>query len=773
MGILEDEQENLWLSTNNGISKFDPLQETFSNFDIRDGLQGNEYNLASCFKDKNGKMYFGGSNGYNVFHPDSINKNLVIPSIVLTDFKIFNKSISPNINSPLIKSVSETKEIILSYHQSVFSFEFAALEYTIPGKNKYAYKMEGVDPDWVYTDATRRFATYTNLDPGKYIFKVKGSNNDGIWNEQGTSVNVIILPPWWKTKVAYSFYIFLFGFFIVMVWRFRTNRLKMKHDLELEQLQAEKLKEVDEIKSQFFTNISHEFRTPLTLIKGPAKLIVDQTKDKTIKDNAILINRNSEKLGRLVTQLLDLSKLEAGKMKLKTTQVNIVSILKELVLSFASYAERKNITLNFSAVEKQIMVYLDTEKVEKIINNIISNAFKYTAAKGKIRVQISQSKKFVELKITDTGIGISRERISKIFDRFYQGNQKQIEKQEGTGLGLALTKELVVLHKGEIDVESKEGEGTTFIIKFLLGKNHLKSDEIFESKQEEDKIIFEQTDSESIVTDENINSGLLMKTDLSSNKSEKLLLLIVEDNADVRQYIRGFLESDYKIMEAIDGEDGYNKSIAEIPDLIVSDVMMPKIDGIELTDKLKNDERTSHIPIILLTAKATSKDKIEGYETGADDYIMKPFDIQELKVRIKNLIDQRKKLRQHFQKEEIFKLEDKNISSIDKKFLKRAVGIIHEHLSDTTFGVESFAIELAIGRTSLYKKIMALVGEPPGDLIKRIRLSNAAILLKNNSGNISEIAFEVGFNNPAYFSECFKKQIGVTPSKYQSYITNL
>jgi len=373
-----------------------------------------------------------------------------------------------------------------------------------------------------------------------------------------------------------------------------------------------------------------------------------------------------------------------------------------------------------------------------------------------------------EIRIADNGIGIAKERMDKIFDRFYQVDGSHTRESEGTGIGLALTKELVELHKGKIEVESEYGKGTTLKILLPLGKDHLKPEEIIEKElPKETEVTIEET--ELIPETENIKEKSDIDILLETNKP---LLLIVEDNSDVRKYIISHLEEDYRIQNAVDGEDGLQEALKHIPDLIISDIMMPKMDGFKLCEKLKTDERTSHIPVILLTAKATSKDKTEGYETGADDYIMKPFDANVLKARVKNLIEQRRKLREHFKKEGLIELEDKEITSIDKKFLEKTVKIINEHLSDTSFGVESFASELAMGRTSLHKKIVALVGEPPSELIKRIRLSKAGILLKNKLVNISEVALEGGFNNPAYFSECFKKQFGVTPSQYQHNFTN-
>ena len=518
---------------------------------------------------------------------------------------------------------------------------------------------------------------------------------------------------------------------------------------------------------RFFTHISHEFRTPLTLIFGPANDISEKTTDPGIKKNAGVIKKNASRLYALVNQLLDISKLEEGKMKLEVSEQNIIPWLKGFMLSFASLAERKKITFRFYPPGENLNVFIDKEKVEKIVDNLLSNAFKFTPEEGRIELKVSKNEEYIDISVQDTGIGIPQEKISKIFDRFYQVDSSHKREHEGTGIGLALSKELIELHKGKIKVESSEGKGTMFTINLPISKKHYSAEEICKTVKSEE--VLTDIAPDSIIFEENKNEKINVNMIIGS---EKPVLLLVEDNSDVRSYMREYLEKGYSIIEAVDGEEGFKKSVEQIPDLIISDVMMPKVDGFELCEKLKTDERTSHIPIILLTAKATSQDKIIGYKTGADDYIVKPFDIKELCVRVKNLIDQRKKLRKHFQQEGIFHLDNKDITSVDRKFLERAVKIINEHISDLSFGVESFANELCIGRTSIYKKIAALVGGPPGDFIKRIRLSKASNLLSHKAGNISEIALAVGFSNPAYFAECFKKQFGVTPSKYPGNFTN-
>ena len=443
-------------------------------------------------------------------------------------------------------------------------------------------------------------------------------------------------------------------------------------------------------------------------------------------------------------------------MKLKACPVNIVALVSELAFSFHSLAERKKIAFNFNCDENEIITYLDKDKTDKILTNVLSNAFKFTPEGGKVEIEILKDESQVQVVISDTGMGVSKDKIDKIFDRFFQVDGSHTREQEGTGIGLALTKELIELHKGKIEVESEEGKGSKFRLIFLLGKEHLKPEEICEEDTEKEKLISELDEFEESKATRRVDKEF----------SDKPTVLIVEDNRDVRKYISLILENQYRIFEAKDGEEGLNKSFECIPDLIISDIMMPKLDGFQMCSKLKTDSRTSHIPIIMLTAKATMNDKINGLEIGADDYIMKPFEAAELKARIRNLLEQRKRLHQHFRKYGLIEIEEKHITPVDQKFLQKALSIINEHISDTSFGVEKLADKMAVSRSLLFKKIDALVGEKPVELIRRTRLNKAAKLIESNSGNISEIALEVGFSNPSYFTECFKEQFGVAPSKY-------
>ena len=762
-GILEDKHNNLWISTNNGLLKFNSETNSFKRYSKADGLPDNFFSVIGHCIGPNGTMLFNTDKGLVIFNPDSIKDDPVPPKVVIVKVSLFNR---PDEKLNYEGLVSELKEIKLSYEQNDLRFDYVGLQFSEPGKNKYKYILENFDIDWIVT-GNQRNATYTNLDPGEYVFKVMASNRDGVWNKEAASLKIIITPPWWETNPAYFFFALIFFGMIYFIWKMRLKRIKIKHEYEMSRFEAEKLHEVDELKSRFFTNISHEFRTPLTLILGPAKQVIEKINDQKIKNDLWIIHKNANKLLGLVNQLLEISKLESGNIKLRTKALNIITFIKAIVFSFSSFAERKNISLKFNSSEDKIIAYIDKEKIEKIITNILSNAFKFTPENGLIEVSVYKDEEYASIAICDTGIGIPEEKISKIFDRFYQVNGTHTREQEGTGIGLSLTKELVDLHKGKIEVESKEGKGTSFTISIPLGKEHLRPEEICGTEKSETPYI---PYTPAYIDKREIESpGFEL-----SDESGKSILLLVEDNSDVRNYIKGILKEDYKILEAVDGEDGWNKSIDSAfggVDLIISDVMMPKMDGFKLCEKLKTDEKTSHIPVILLTAKASGQDKIEGFETGADEYIMKPFEPDELKARIKNLLEQRERIHNYFRNHGLFEIDKKRITAVNQKFLQKAVEIINKNISDPDFNVERFAESMAIHRSLLYKKVFTLVGEPPTGFMRRIRLSRAAELIEKKFGNITEIALEVGFNNPAYFSECFKKQFGVAPSQYNGYMS--
>jgi DNA-binding response OmpR family regulator/nitrogen-specific signal transduction histidine kinase len=541
----------------------------------------------------------------------------------------------------------------------------------------------------------------------------------------------------------------------------------------LEHLQAEKLQEIDRVKSRFFANISHEFRTPLTLILGPLEKLLAENVQEPVKKQYRLMLRNGRRLLRLINQLLDLARLEAGSMSLKARQENIVQLLKGIVLSFSSLAERKQITLKFHASEESIIVYVDRDKLEKIVSNLLSNAFKFTPEGGKISVQLTVNSDQLTanqlytdhcllITVEDTGIGIHPDKLEKIFDRFYQADDSYTREQEGSGIGLALTKELVELHHGEIYVISEIGKGSTFIVRLPLGKEHLKQEEVVEE-------VF--SDQFSVISEQGVDSPSIQPSidpsiQAQATSDQQPVLLIVEDNADVRAYIRDYLDEDYQIIEAVDGNEGFEEAVRVVPDLIISDVMMPKIDGYELCRKLKTDERTSHIPVILLTARAGGESKVEGLETGADDYIIKPFDARELQVRVKNLIEQRRKLRECFRKEITLQPKAIAITSMDEQFLQKAMAAVEQNLSDAEFSTDEFARQVAMSRSQLHRKLYALTGQSTHEFIRAYRLHRAAQLLQHRAGTVSEICYDVGYNSLSHFAKAFREQFGQSPSEF-------
>jgi signal transduction histidine kinase/DNA-binding response OmpR family regulator len=654
--------------------------------------------------------------------------------------------------------------------------------------------MMGVDPDWVYTDASRRFATYTRLAPGKYTFRIKASNNDGVWNENGLSVRIVITPPWWRTVWAYALYLLLFVSVIYASYRFLLNRARTRQLLRFEHLEAEKLRDLDRMKSQFFANISHEFRTPLTLILGPVEKLLAKTGDAKVRQDLSMVLRNARRLQRLISQLLDLSRLEAGKMSLHTREEDVVALVKQYVQHFESQATIKGINLRFSAAAGPIRAYIDREKIENIVYNLVSNAFKFTPGDGEINVSVAElplsradsaegvkfdcRHGYVKIAVRDTGCGIRADRIGRIFDRFFKADDSTTREHEGTGIGLALTRELVELHKGKISVRSVEGRGSTFIVLLPLGKDHLKAGEIAAEPADHlegtglgESAMVERVRKKSITRlngaegEYTVSAGGGQKPGARSTR-KSAIILIIEDNADLRAYIRDILYSENRILEAADGAQGLDAAVESIPDLIISDVVMPRMDGFELCRRLKTDERSSHIPVILLTARASGESKLTGLETGADDYIIKPFDSRELSARVKNLIEQRRKLRERFSQAVTLKPSEIAVTSADEKFLRRAIDIIENHLSDADFRVDQFGREIGLSRVQLHRKLRALTGKSATGFIRAIRLQRAVVLLEHRYGNISEIAYEVGFSKPSYFAECFRKQFGCLPSEY-------
>ncbi len=770
-GILEDDRGRLWLSTNNGLSRFHPETRRFRNYDVRDGLQSNEFNQAAYHRGRSGRMYFGGAQGLNVFFPDQIRDNQYVPPVVLTKFLIFNQPVSVGHQSLLPRAPAFTDEIHLSYKHNVFSFEFAALNFTFPEKNLYAYKMEGFDDDWVMA-GHRRFATYTNLEAGVYVFRVKGSNNDGIWNEEGIALRIRVAPPPWKTWWAYLAYIIVALLMVYGVVRFEVNKVRLENDLHIQRIEKEKLLEIDQAKSRFFANISHDFRTPLTLILGPLEQLLS---GEYRGDPRLLYRRmkqNALQLLSLINQLLDLSKLEAGQLKLRVRRIDLNRMVMGLANAFESLAQQRRISLNIELAQKPVDVYADKEQLEKVLNNLLSNAFKFTRSGGEVRIRVGwiqeNNQQFAVVEVKDTGIGIPPDQLNRIFERFYQVGGGLYGDSPGTGIGLALCRELIERHGGKIRVTSQVGVGSTFTLLLLRGKEHFRPEELLEA--EPMPLLREEYRAEDSLSNGHPEplAGVSPTETLSeaAGGKEKPFLLIVEDNAEMRRYIREVLVTQYRIGEAGNGQEGLRMARETIPDLIISDVMMPEMDGFEFCRQVKLDERTSHIPVILLTARGSDESKIQGLEIGADDYVVKPFSTRLLRVRVQNLIEQRRRLREKFKKSSPLTLKEIAVTPLDERFLKRACEVVERHLADPRFGVKEFAREMGLSRVQLHRKIRALTDASATEFIRCLRIQRAVELLDKGVGSISEVAYEVGFNNLSYFTSCFKARMGVTPSQY-------
>ena len=755
MGLEADDSGNIWISFRKGLSKYNPQTSTFKNYFKEDGFLTNEFGYQAHAKGKNGELIFGSMHGVVTFYPDSIKDSEYIPPIVFTDFKIDNKPVYVGDDSPLEENISIARKITLTYDQNDISIAFSALDFSHPERNRYSFYLENFEDNW-RPPGLERTAYYTNLDPGEYVFRVKGTNSDGVWNEEGASIRITVLPPFWKTWWAYSFYVLFFLGLIYSLRRYEMNRVRLRNQVKIEEAKRKEREQVDQMKSTFFTNISHEFRTPLTLILGPLTKLATSESDENKKHSLRIMQRNAGRLLRLINQLLDFSKLESGKMNLQASEGDIVSFVKGLLMSFQSLAEQKHINYHFASDQRLIELYFDRDKAEKIFTNLISNAFKFTSTHGEITVSIAKNEHDVRIGVKDTGQGISAEKLPHIFDRFYQADDSLTRNQEGTGIGLALTKELVELHHGTIEVTSKPNHGSEFLITLPTGRSHLTEDQIVA----EDFILSEEptTPIEPAEAFEASQTKDLQKTD------SETIVLVVEDNSDMRTYIRETLHPAYKVVEAFDGSEGVECAREIIPDLIISDLMMPKKDGYQLCNEIKQDEVTSHIPIILLTAKAERKDKLAGLELGADDYLVKPFDSQELQIRVKNLIEIRRKLHAIFRDVNI--REEKLLNPVDQRFMERVMEIITANLSDEQFDVQQFGREIGMSGTQLRRKMNALTGQSPNQFIRSQRLKEAARLIREEQQTVSEAAYLTGFNSLSYFSKCFKEEFGRVPSEY-------
>jgi signal transduction histidine kinase/DNA-binding response OmpR family regulator/streptogramin lyase len=762
-GILSDNNGNLWISSNYGITRFNSASEAIKNFTYSDGLQGNEFNYGSYFKTKNNELFLGGINGLTYFNPSDIQKNTYIPKVDIHNINVNN--------APYLKITDSISDITLNYNQNDFSINFSVLSYMQSEKNQYAYKLEGLDEEWNYINANK--ATFTNLKSGNYTFKIKASNNDGVWNTEGASINIYIKPPFWKTWWAYSIYALIFIGLIVYVRSSILLRIAQKKELENERIERERIEETNKLKLKLFTDVSHEFRTPLTLITGPLeRMISKNVGDKFIQEQHHIMNKNAKILLQLINQILDFRKNESGKIFLQASKSNIVPFIKDVKESFKALAQDKNVNYQFNTSKKKIEVWFDQIKLKKILFNLISNAFKFTKDNNDLVVNIHTTSKvennkeveYVVIEIINFVSVIPESHIKLIFDRFYQLDRNNMNM--GSGIGLSLTKSLVELHKGFIEVDSSKEQGTCFSVYLRLGKDHLTEEDILLEPENitNQNFLNDLTDSQNSLLQIDKSDMLPVK----ENQKTLETILIVEDSIDVQDFIKSIFIQKYNVITANDGKQGYEKALKNKIDLIISDVSMPEMDGFELCEKIKTTLITSHIPVILLTARTSQTHKERGYSNGANTYITKPFNPNILETRVDNLLKTRASLIKKFKKDIVLNPKELTITSTDEIFLQKAIKVVEKNITNPNFNTNMFIDLMNMSRTVLYTKLKALTGQNLSTFIRVLKLKRAGQLIIKTDMNISQIAYDVGFNDIKYFRKCFKDFFNELPSKYRT-----
>jgi signal transduction histidine kinase/ligand-binding sensor domain-containing protein/CheY-like chemotaxis protein/AraC-like DNA-binding protein len=761
--VIPGPEGNIWASTNKGIIRFNQSTNAVAVFDKRDGVQSVVFSENASYKDSAGRFFFGGLEGLTYFFPDSIKINRFKPAIYFTNLTINNipyefgtgKTGSSILNKPFY----ETESITLSYKENIFSVEFAALDYHAPDKNEYMYKLEGFNEEWVYA-GNKRLVSFTNLKPGTYQLKVKATNSDKTWNLTPHELTINILPPPWRTWWAYSIYIAMFIFLLWLTRYLGLRQVALKNQLTISKLARQQESKLADFKERLFTNISHEFRTPLTLILGPLDDLMQRKKlDKPVEKSLRLIQKQSKRMLRMVNQLLDFQKAEVGSLKLTTQPGEIVSFCNDIFTLFIDEANRRNIEYTFQAAEKYLSFTFDHNKLEIIVFNILSNAFKFTPNGKTIIVNVKKNKdQFCEIKVTDTGCGVPSNETGRIFDRFYRGKAQDTTTISGTGIGLSFVKELIELHGGTITVESDGITGSSFtVILPPIVVNEITFTNSGEPSQ--------HINQNSLTT---LNSVTMSdENEQIDTEQEQPIILVVEDESDMLQYIYEILSPSFKVVTATNGKEGVQKALDIIPDLIVSDVMMPEMDGIELCRKLKSDKGTSHIPILLLTALSDMTHHVQGIREGADVYLPKPFNSQLLLVHIHNLITLRNTLKELYAKKVFLGSSNFEIKTFEEEFLFKLMKLVEDNIPNSSFNNDELASLMFMSRSTFYRKLKAVTGMSGNEFIRTARLNYASKLLESGKYTVTEAAFESGFNDIKYFRKRFQDQFGVSPSEYK------
>ena len=792
--ITEDSNGILWITSNKGLSKINRIESAVAATDlscktytISQGLQGLQYLPMSIFRTKSGQIYAGGVNGFNVFDPGKIDDHDFIPPLIFTDLRIRSNTKEGIKHLPIHTLVKGQKEIKLNYQFRDISVDFLGINYSDPENTFYRYRLLNIEKDWVNI-GKQRTINFNYLPAGKYELRIQATTSEASWGDSYQSLSFEILPPWWLTGWAFAAYLLVLGILLAIFFQLSQRWVKLNNQLAMEHFQRTKEEELHQMKLKFFTDVSHELRTPLTLIVSPLEQIIKQPDlNNRLRNQLTLIQQNGNRMMRLINKVLDLRRLDTGHEKLLAAPGDLVKFLTETSLAFNETARIKNLNFEFVSSEPLLEIYFDRDKMEMILYNILSNAIKNTPENGKITLELKiadpenlksvknslpETVKFAELLVTDTGRGIPAEMLSRIFERFFVSNPDGKNTALSSGVGLELTKRLVELHKGHISVESRERtpeeDGfTRFAMFFPIGKDHLKEDEIVSDfKNSEDSTLYTRTRLEDELTETLTETGQEEQTEKIQSSTEKTSLLIVEDNQEIRNFIQSLFAENYDIKTAENGRIGLEIAQENVPDLIICDIMMPEMDGMEMCKRIKTDIRTSHIPVILLTARTAITFKYEGLETGADDYITKPFSADYLQLRVRNLIRQRELIRSHFSREIICDPEKITVNSVDEKLLKKAVEYIGEHMAESTLSVEKLSSELGLSRVHFYRKIKALTNLTAVEFIRSIRLKRAASLLQEKKLNINEVSYLVGFEDVDYFRSCFKQQFGNSPSEF-------
>lgn len=753
--LLDNKNNHLWISTDKGLSYLDLNNRKFTNFGLEAGIINREFNNMSYLCNQSGEFFFGSTNGIYHFYPEQIKTNPNVPKVIITGYQLYDnptsqKGVKEVHNIPI--SVGE--EICIPHSESTFSINYVALNYTNTQKNEYAYRLENYDKKWRYV-GKQRMATFTNLNPGTYYFQVIASNGNEIWNQEKCTLKIIILPPWYRTVWAYTIYVIIGISFLFLLMRFYANRIKMKSQLKNEQFERKQLEKLNQLKMQFFSNITHEFRTPLTLILSPLNSIINQNVGKNVQNDYLkIIQNNAIKLLELVNELLDFSKSEAGHFAFKPTISDLIKVLEQEIHTFSPLAKGKNIKLSYIYKEASLLCIADTVIIQKIVSNLLSNAIKHTPEEGIINVYLEKKQDKepkIQICIEDSGKGIPKDQQQLIFERFYQMEE---DSANGTGIGLALVKNLTDLHHGTIKVESNVGAGSKFIIEIPYSEPSQTSDIQAEESWEDRSL---SKNSLHIINEKEL---------VTAEKQKEHTVLIAEDNKELRIYISSLLTHLYNVLTAENGKIALDIAQKELPDIILSDILMPEMDGKEFCKQIKQDIHTCHIPFIMLTALASENYQKEGLTVGADDYLIKPFNPDILLSKISNILQSRTLISRQAKTLQALKPEEVPFEDKDSQFLLNLIEIIKNNLSNSDLKIDDLGKELGMSHTPFYKKIKQLTNQTPNDFLKNIRLEQAKKLLLDSNLNINEIAYSTGFSSPKYFRECFKKQYGESPSDF-------